>query len=600
LLSHANLTFYRTIGLCLFLAACCEKTIFGTLFLSYLLTLISLSVILSKNSPIFRMLPKAFLIIGFYYEVLLLLGVHIPAFKNEVSGNLIVIAPMVFCGLMAYSRISVTTASSNYSFAIFVGPTIFISFLTFAYIRFGGVLTWAMSGDSRNHVYQMRAVIDRGGIILFNGYPALANGISGLMGGWKYNSISAGSGHLSSEIHILGLSSAISLVICALFSGLLLKKNPDRSPSLFTLSAILISAIPFSQVFLNTYFTEGFFPSAFSLAVLLAVIFEVTRDDSTLVSNIATCTMGSALVLLTFPLLLPIILPCFLLSFFRYFSFKRADRFANTQFWLKFGIVASLLLPVLLIEIGAKISVVSDYVTLHLNNYGRISPVSIWGLWVLTAIAALAFIFSDRSNIYISSLGLFIGTVSIKFATTLDHLLQENYYLNKFLWISTTLMIILNLVIAASFFSSRFSILKRSISSLVLAGLVVLATVPLLQDFPLKSNLYKLASSPQYPSVADAHLITSTNGNIPRSIFWRVSPDYEATQVIDIWITLGFDFDHGAFSFGYNSDVFSLDAVCGFAKANQPSTIWVVSKEVQSFVRSVCAADGVKTKVIPS
>jgi hypothetical protein len=122
--------------------------------------------------------------------------------------------------------------------------------------------------------------------------------------------------------------------------------------------------------------------------------------------------------------------------------------------------------------------------------------------------------------------------------------------------------------------------------------------LPILQDFPLKPNLITLATSPDYPSAEDAHLITKTNEIAPRSIFWQVSDDFGATQVIDIWMTLGFDFENGAFTWGYNSDVFSLSAVCSFAKDNYPATIWVTSTEVQQFVRTACEADGVIIRVI--
>ena len=600
MLTRSNVITYRATGICLLLVAAFEKVLYGTLFLSYLLTLISLSIILARNSSILRMLPKSLLILSFYYEVLLLIGVRIPFFANTTTGNLIVLTPMIICGSIAYFRIPATSEPRNYSVAVFTGSTCLISFLTFAYMKFGGVLTWAMSGDSRNHVYQMRAVIDRGGITLFDGYPGLANGIAGLLGGWQYNSNSAVGGHLGSEIHILGLASVLSIVFCSLISGLFIHKKSDKHDLPLGIASSLISLIPISQVFLNTYFTEGFFPSAFSLAILMAVFYEVTKSNSTPISKFLICIIGSALIYKTFPLLLPLLLPCFFLSHIGLRSLDSLNASLAAQIKNKIQLISCLALPVLIIELGSRIEIVSKYLTLHLNNYGRISPIDSWGLWMLTLTAALLFVFSAKSNLIISASTLVAGVVSIQFSEILDRLLTEVYYLNKFVWMCTTLMLILNLITLASFFSSAFSFVKKMAIGVIFTGLLPFAILPLLQDFPIKPSLVTLTTSPKYPSVEDAHLITYINGQNSRSIFWGVSTDFLATQVIDIWMTLGFDFDHGAYAWGYNSDVFSLDAVCSFAKANQPTTIWVLTKDVQKLVHSFCAETGVITKVIPT
>lgn len=598
LLNSSSIWFCRVIGVLLCVAAIGEKILFGTLFVPYVLTLVSVSIILSKNASVLNCFPKAFLFISFYFEVILVAGVFIPVFKSEVMGNLIVAMPMMLSVSLAFNRISTNAKPRNYSLALFTGPTIFISFATFAYTKFGGVLTWAMSGDSRNHVYQMRAVIDRGGIVLFNGYPALANGIASLLGGWQYNSDAVGGGHLGTEIHILGLTSALSLVICSVFSGLFIENNPRKGCIQVSYFVAVISLIPISQFFLNTYFTEGFFPSSFSLAVLLAVLYEVTRSNSTSASKFLSCIMGSALILLTFPLLITVLLPCFFLTFYVHFSSKSLTASLIGQSMRKIQLLVWLIIPVLLIEIESKVPSVKTYVYLHLNNYGRISPIDNWGLWALTLSAFLALIFASRKTESFSALTFIIGTVSIQFSIILDRLLEADYYLNKFIWLSTSLMLILNMVLAAIFFSAANTLIKKLIPSFVFMALFALATIPLLQDFPLKPNLFTMVSSPKYPSIRDAHLITDINSKNPRSIFWRVSADYEATQIIDIWMTLGFDFDKGAFLWGYNSDVFSLDSVCDFAKKNQPATIWVVSKEVQTLARALCNTHGVLIKVI--
>lgn len=600
MLARSDLIISRATGLCLFVAAIAEKLFFGTLFLSYLLTLISLSAVLARKESILNSLPRAFLFVSFYYEILLIVGLHIPVFKDQITGNLIVLIPMILCGSLAYFRIPHQSGSRGYSLALFTGPTVFISFVTFAYMKFGGVLTWAMSGDSRNHVYQIRAVIDRGGIVLFNGYPALANGFAALWGGWQYNSNSAGGGHLGSEIHILGLTSAITLVTCSVLAGLFLRRETGKQGGYIAVAATVISLIPFSQIFLNTYFTEGFFPSSFSLAVVLAVIFEMTRSDSSFISRILFSILGCFLLFLTFPLLLPLLLPCFFVSLLLHLYPHNVDISWPEQTKRKVFTLVILTIPILIVELVSRIPRVSTYFYQHLNTYGRISPFDDWGLWVLTVTAGFAFLTEPRSTKLIAPLTFVIGVLSIQFTMVLDRILDASYYLNKFVWISTNIMIILNLIIGANLLISASSILRRLTVGFISLGSIALTSIPVLQDFPLKPNLLTLTTSPEYPSVRDAHLITRINNISPRSIFWQISPDFAATQVIDLWMALGFDMRDGTFGWAYNSDVFSITSVCSFAKMNQPATIWVVSKEAQKLVDITCASEGIETKVISS
>ena len=602
MLARSDLIIHRATGLGILIAAIAEKMLFGTLFLSYLLTLISLSAVLAKEDSILNSLPRAFLFISFYYEVLLIVGVHIPIFKDQNTGNLLVLIPMILCGSLAYFKISHLSGFRSYSLALFTGPTVFVSFVVFAYMKFEGVLTWAMSGDSRNHVYQIRAVIDRGGIDLFNGYPAMANGFAALTGGWQFGSDSVGGGHLGSEIHILGVTSALILVICSVISGLFLRTQPEKREPKIAVLVAAISLTPFSQFFLDTYFNEGFFPISFSLAVTLAVVFELTRDDSTFVSRITSCIMGSSLILLTFPLLLPLLLPCFFFAFLLHFYSTTVDNSWPEQIQKNASILILLSIPVLIVELVTRIPIISKYLYENLNNYGRISSTEEWGLWILTLTAGLTILIATRSTKLISSLTFVIGVMSIQFSLTLDRILTANYYLDKFVWISTFTMIILNLIIAANLLLSMSSSLKRLTIRFITLGMIALTSFPSVQDFPLKPNLFVLATSPKYPSAVDARLITSINRIAPQSVFWQVSSDHEAAQVTAIWMTMGFDFhvSYDAFAWGYKSDVLSLTSVCSFATANQPATIWVVSVEAQKLVNTACASDGVKTVVISS
>jgi len=148
------------------------------------------------------------------------------------------------------------------------------------------------------------------------------------------------------------------------------------------------------------------------------------------------------------------------------------------------------------------------------------------------------------------------------------------------------------------FVTERRSLIVKSVGNLALIGVASLCIFPILQKFPTQPTIVKIVNHWQLPTASEAHLIIKTNKIEPRSIFWRISPDYLATQVIDIWITVGFDDVPGVFTWGYSADVFSLEAVCQFASENTPSTIWVVSEEVKMGVKSVCNLDGVTVRAI--
>ena len=183
-------------------------------------------------------------------------------------------------------------------------------------------------------------------------------------------------------------------------------------------------------------------------------------------------------------------------------------------------------------------------------------------------------------------------------ANALNRILTEDYYLSKYRWISTAILLILDIAIVTIFVTESRSVVVKLAGNLVLIGVTSLCIFPILQKFPTQPTIVKIVDKWQLPTASEAHLIIKTNKIEPRSIFWRISPDYLATQVIDIWITLGFDAGLGAFTWGYSADVFSLEAVCELASKNTPATIWVVSDEVKMGVKSVCTLDGVTVRAI--
>ena len=581
------------------LGAVLETTLFGTIIIGFLLTIVTLAIVLSKGRFFFRMLPRAFLILCFYYLLMFLIGFKFEFFQNEFAGKLIVYTPLIALLYFASNMWALPNPPTHRSSAFLTGPAILLAVLSFAYFKSGRVANWAMSGDARNHIAHARQMVDRGGIPLLNAYPQLANGISALLGGWQFNTNAVMGGHLGNEINIYAITAIIFLIASSLFASMLITERflPSQRQSVFGI--VLLSLFPLSQIWLHTYLYEGFFSSSFALAIALAVFAETTHKNSALHWKLISSGIGFSLIWFTFPLIAPLTLPVAVLALLEYFL-RRQRKTINKRF--NFAEKAIYVVVLAVISLLANFVLdnknLVEYAQNKLNLDGRIAHVDNRGLLLLTILAGIIFLCSLTSLRFISALTLAVGTMAIIGDNALNHILTADYYLSKYRWISTAILLILDIAIVTIFVTESRSLIVKSVGNLALIGVTSLCIFPILQKFPTQPTIVKIADQWQLPTTSEAHLIINTNKIEPRSVFWRISPDYLATQVIDIWITVGFDDVPGVFTWGYSADVFSLDAVCQFASQNTPSTIWVVSEEVKMGVKSVCNPDGVTVRAI--
>ena len=580
------------------LGAVLETTLFGTIIIGFLLTIVTLAIVLSKGRFFFRMLPRAFLILCFYYLLMFLIGFKFEFFQNEFAGKLIVYAPLIALLYFASSMWALPNPPTHRSSAFLTGPAILLAVLSFAYFKSGRVANWAMSGDARNNIYQTRAIIDRGGLMPFNSYPGLANGISAVVGGWQFNTNAVTGGHLGAEINIYALTSIFFLIACSFFASILITERflPSQRQSVFGI--LLLSLFPLSQIWLHTYLYEGFFSSSFALAIALAVFADATQKNSALHWKLISSGIGFSLIWFTFPLIAPLTLPVAALAVAQYFLWKKRTinkRLDSAEKAIFFTIIVATAFATNLV---LKNRSLAEYAERNLNNYGRIAHFDNRGLLILTILAGIIFLCSSASLRFISALTFTVGITAILGDNALNRILTEDYYLSKYRWISTAILLILDIAIVTIFVTESRSVVVKLAGNLVLIGVTNLCIFPILQKFPTQPTIVKIVDKWQLPTASEAHLIIKTNKIEPRSIFWRISPDYLATQVIDIWITLGFDAGLGAFTWGYSADVFSLEAVCELASKNTPATIWVVSDEVKMGVESVCNLDGVTVRAI--
>ena len=580
------------------LGAVLETILFGTIIIGFLLTIVTLAIVLSKGRFFFRMLPRAFLILCFYYLLMFLIGFKFQFIQNEFTGKLIVYTPLIALLYFASRLWAQPTPPARRSSAFLSGPAILLTVVGFAYFKSGRVANWAMSGDARNHIAHARQVVDRGGFPLFNTYPELANGISALLGGWQFNTNAVTGGHLGTEINIYAITAIVFLIASSLFASMLITERflPTQRQSVFGI--VLLSLFPLSQIWLHTYLYEGFFSSSFALAIALAAFADATHKNSALHWKLIGSGIGFSLIWFTFPLIAPLILPVAVLALLEY-SFRRKKainkRFNSVEKAIYFVIIA---ITSLLANFVLENKSLAEYAKNKLNIYGRIAYFDNRGLLLLTILAGIIFLCSSTSIRFISALTLAVGTTAILGDNALNHILTEDYYLSKYRWISTALLLILELAIVTIFVTESRSLIVKSVGNLALIGLTSLCIFPILQKFPMQPTIVKIVNGWPLPTASEAHLIIKTNKIEPRSIFWRISPDYLPTKVIAIWITIGFDDVPGVYSWGYSDDVFSLEAVCQFASQNTPSTIWVVSEEAKTGVKSVCNLDGVTVRAI--
>jgi len=579
------------------LGAVLETILFGTIIVGFLLTIVTLAIVLSKGRFFFRMIPRAFLILCFYYLLMFLIGCEFQFFQNEFTGKLIVYTPLIALLYFASRLWAQPTPPTHRSSAFLSGPAILLTVLSFAYFKSGRVANWAMSGDARNNIYQTRAIIDRGGLMPFNSYPGLANGISAIVGGWQFNTNAVPGGHLGAEINVYAITSIFFLIACSFFASMLITERflPSQRQSVFGI--VLLSLFPISQIWLHTYLYEGFFSSSFALAIALAVFADVAHNNSALHWKLISSGIGFSLIWFTFPLIAPLTLPVAVLALTQYFLWKKRTTNNRRDFIEKGIYFAIILATAFATNLVLKNRSLAEYAERNLNNYGRIAHFDNRGL-LLTILAGIIFLCSSVSLRFISALTFTVGITTILGDNALNRILSEDYYLSKYRWISTAILLILEVAIVTIFVTESRSLIVKSAGNLALIGVTSLCIFPILQKFPTQPTIFKIVDSWQLPTASESHLIIKTNKIEPRSIFWRISPDYLATQVIDIWITLGFDAGLGAFTWGYSADVFSLEAVCELASKNTPATIWVVSEEVKVGVKSVCNLDGVTVRAI--
>jgi hypothetical protein len=234
----------------------------------------------------------------------------------------------------------------------------------------------------------------------------------------------------------------------------------------------------------------------------------------------------------------------------------------------------------------------------YLELNGLFHPFSKWPLYFSTLIALILSFSKNPSTRWFANASIVVAATALSTDVFLDSILQNTYYLEKTRWVASCFLMLL---VSIALFNAISSSQRRSARLLCLPVLLIVVVVSMrsiAQNYPTNSIALDITRDWQLPSADEARLIEKTNALEPESMFWKVSPNYLATQVIDIWITIGAEDRPENTYFGYQQDVFSLEAVCNYAKSNIPTTIWVPSASMVEIVSESCASSGVSVRQI--
>jgi hypothetical protein len=473
------------------------------------------------------------------------------------------------------------------------GPLLLVTVYAFSYVRNRGTIPWAMSGDMRNHVLIVRDTVEAGGIPV-PGYPALGNAVAALVGGWRFDAGASGAGSLGAEVEAIALTMVLLLSAVSLVAVSLVRDAVGSRDVQVVVGTVVLGLLPLSQIWLHTYLYEGFMPTALAVAVTIAAASEVARPDSTVVWRVGGCTLAGIGVALTFPPLLPLLCAMIVWTLLTALSSGSAwspwrQTVSVLGAALAIGVAGTLLLHLPSIESAARS---------RLDLYGRISSVEPWALPASAAVAIALLVLAGPAARSLASVTTLVGAAAVTADRFLERVLEASYYVDKTRWMSVFVMLTLLVATATALLRDSSAVGFRVAAGAVLGAVALVGTLPILQQVPSQPVLRTLATGWSLPSPDEAALIIDLNSREPRSVVWRISPEPLATRVIDIWLTSGLEETDTTVTWGYRADVLSSDAVCRFAAAHAPMTIWVPTDGAASVMDALCNGEGVSVEVV--
>ena len=449
----------------------------------------------------------------------------------------------------------------------------------------GSVYPWAMSGDSRNHLYVVRQTVSSGRVKIIDSYPAFGNALVGVMSGWRIDENSAKLGKLAYEIRLLAMTIVMYLIGIGFLSSRAVSRGFRRNNVFVLIAAGLMSFVMLSQLWLENYMRWGFVSSGLVILVCLALFNVLTSSETPLRLLIPYVSASILVVLTTFPIMVGAVAG---LTLGQVVSIWRGDldRFRN-----KIISISSLVIPFATLFAFTPQLPFQIYIKNKLNVGGAITSVDArFTVFFVIAFAAMIMIGRDLV-VKLAASGLALSLSTLVIDKYLDHVLTTTYYLQKFRWLSLFVICIIFCACLVSLFAqTKNTGLRVGIASLCALS-VLLFVSPSLQKYSSNNLVRSMFTSWEYPTMQEARTIVETNAINPRSVLWQGSPNYLSTQIMYMWLMMGFEEikdNSDLLLWTYNTDLFSLQTICEFALGNKPVTIWVQTPEVLKVVKPFC------------
>jgi hypothetical protein len=192
----------------------------------------------------------------------------------------------------------------DWPWAVLVGPALLSTALAAFTLRFGSLPAWAMSGDTRNHLFLIDRIREAGGWNwTLDSYPAGFNALAALLTLPADETTGAG-GILEHRINGIALLLVLLLMLFGLLAGLVARGPRGGWGSHMRGAAgsfLLVTPLALTQVF-----SGGFYPVALAWLVALSGLFLIASSRQGLFWPAVVSLATTILLLMTAPQIAPL------------------------------------------------------------------------------------------------------------------------------------------------------------------------------------------------------------------------------------------------------------------------------------------------------
>lgn len=480
---------------------------------------------------------------------------------------------------------------AEYLYAL-LGASVLLYLVTYSIARFGFIFPWVMNGDHRNHVNITRVVIKENGFSLPPSYPAMADFFTGIIGGWGSKGQYFQDRIATKDIFSLALSTVLLTYLQGFLIGAFLVRQSQLRKTVKYLSVAAVSFFPISQLWLNNSLLSGFTAMHLVAAISFSYVHIAMHCNAQAktAESLAYSAASIFLILLVFPIaaFIPICI------FFGIRLSTNNRRVAATH-------LIQFVLFMAALKIVLQFNKIESEIVKHLNEPGGISATNSAAATACLFIAVTVYFISSGRTKTLASICVVTSLVYLIIDNEFKRLLTFNYYPQKLRWIITYLLIVL-LVCAVLDYAN-------SVANKVLCWSLIVATIlsgiiftnrKSVQIYPKYSVAISIATGWKTLSPEEARIVARTIDIEPRSLYWMVSENHIATQLMILWGTMGTAEKGDAFLWVYSGDFTSLNEICNLAIRNAPMTIWTETNIVARDIKKYCGEDQIKSRSLES